>query len=221
MNTLTEAPVSAAAISEALHWRYATKKFDPTKKLSDEQWDVLQRALHLAASSFGLQPWKFVVVSDDAKKAALRADAWDQQQVEACSHLVVICAKKHMTEADVDRLMQATAQARGAQASSLDGYKGMIVGSLSARTPEWIAAWNARQCYIALGFLLEAAALLRVDACPMEGFVPEKFDEQLGLSDSDYTATAICALGFRAAADKYGDLAKVRYPESEVFEFVG
>lgn len=221
MNTQTQAPVSGETISDALNWRYATKRFDPTKKLSDEQWNVLKESLHLAASSFGLQPWKFIVVTDAAKKAALRADAWDQSQASDCSHLVVVCSKKNMTEPDVDHLMQATAQMRGAEATSLDGYKGMILGSLSARTPEFVAAWNARQCYVALGFLLEAAALLKVDACPMEGFMPEKFDAALGLSDSDYTATVLCALGFRSDEDKYGDLAKVRYPENEVFEFIG
>lgn len=133
----------------------------------------------------------------------------------------MICAKETMAEPDVERLMHAAARQRGVEATSLEGYKSMIVGSLSARSPEWIAAWNARQCYIALGFLLEAAALMKVDACPMEGFVPEKFDEQLGLTGSDYTATVMCALGFRAGDDKYAELAKVRYPVSETFEFIG
>ena len=221
MNNSDFSPVSGDTITSALNWRYATKKFDSTKKLTDEQWSVLQAALQLSASSYGLQPWKFVVITDQDKKAALVPDAWGQQQVADCSHLVVIAAKKTMSVEDVDRLMQATAGARGADATSLDGYKGMIVGSLSARTPEWIAAWNARQCYIPLGFLLEAAALMQVDACPMEGLVPEKFDEQLGLTDSDYTSVVMCALGYRADDDKYADLAKVRYPENEVFEFVG
>ena len=126
MNTL-RTPVSGETITEALHWRYAVKEFDASKKLSDEQWKVLQQSLLLSASSFGLQPWKFVVVIDDAKKRALRADAWDQGQVEACSHLVVVCAKKNLTEADVDRLMEATAEQRGAQTTSLEGYKGMIL----------------------------------------------------------------------------------------------
>ena len=221
MNNSDFSPVSGETVSSALQWRYATKQFDASKKLSDEQWQTLQQSLHLAASSFGLQPWKFVVVTDAAKKAALVPDAWGQQQVADCSHLVVIAAKKTMTEADVDKLMEANAQARGADATSLDGYKGMIVGTLSARTPEFIADWNARQCYVALGFLLEAAALMQIDACPMEGLVPEKFDQQLGLTDSDYTSVVMCALGTRAADDKYADLAKVRYDVSDVFEFVG
>ena len=221
MNNSDFSSVSGETILSALNWRYATKKFDSTKKLTGEQWNVLQEALRLAASSYGLQPWKFVVVSDAAKKEALVPDAWGQSQVADCSHLVVICAKKTMHENDVDKLMAATAEQRGADATSLDGYKGMIVGGLSARTPEWIAAWNARQCYVPLGFLLEAAALMQIDACPMEGLVPEKFDEQLGLTGSDYTATVMCALGFRADDDKYADLAKVRYDISDVFEFIG
>ena len=176
MNNSDFSPVDGETILRTLQWRYATKQFDASKKLTDEQWNVLQNSLHLAASSFGLQPWKFVVITDPAKKAALVPDAWGQSQVADCSHLLVIAAKKTMSVEDVDKLMQATAQARGAEATSLDGYKGMIVGGLSARTPEQIAAWNARQCYIALGFLLQSAALMQVDACPMEGLVPEKFD---------------------------------------------
>ena len=221
MNNPDFSPVGDQTILSALNWRYATKKFDASKKLTDEQWSALQNSLHLAASSFGLQPWKFIVITDQDKKQALVPDAWGQSQVADCSHLVVIAAKKTMTEADADKLMRATAQARGAEASSLDGYKGMIVGTLSARTPEFIAAWNARQCYVALGFLLEAAALMQVDACPMEGFVPEKFDEQLGLTDSDYTSVVMCALGVRADDDKYADGTKVRYDVSDVFEFIG
>ena len=221
MNNSDFAPIEGDTVSSALHWRYATKQFDSTKKLSDEQWSALQNSLHLAASSFGLQPWKFVVVTDDAKKRALVPDAWGQSQVADCSHLVVIAAKKTMTADDADKLMRATARSRGAEATSLDGYKGMIVGTLSARTPEFIADWNARQCYVALGFLLEAAALMQIDACPMEGLVPEKFDEQLGLSGSDYTSVVMCALGTRAPDDKYADLAKVRYPVGEIFEFIG
>lgn len=214
-------PLSGETISSALQWRYAIKRFDSSKKLTSEQWSALQDSLHLSASSFGLQPWKFIVITDDAKKAALVPDAWGQSQVADCSHLVVIAAKKTMTEPDVDKLMQANAQARGVEATSLDGYKGMIVGTLSARTPEWIADWNARQCYAALGFLLQSAALMQIDACPMEGFVPEKFDEQLGLTGSDYTSVVMCALGVRSDDDKYADLAKVRYETSDVFEFIG
>ena len=221
MNNSDFSPVSGATIEGALQWRYATKQFDSSKRLSDEQWSVLQTSLHLAASSFGLQPWKFIVITDQDKKAALVPDAWGQSQVADCSHLVVIAAKKTISVADVDKLMSVTAQMRGAEATSLDGYKGMIVGGLSARTPEEIAAWNARQCYVPLGFLLQAAALMQIDACPMEGLVPEKFDQQLGLTGSDYTSVVMCALGTRAADDKYAELAKVRYPENEIFEFIG
>lgn len=221
MNNSDFSPLSGDTILCALNWRYATKEFDSTQKLTDEQWSVLQESLHLAASSFGLQPWKFIVITDAAKKEALVPDAWGQRQVADCSHLVVICAKKTMTAPDVDKLMEATAAARGAEATSLEGYKGMIVGTLSARTLEQIADWNVRQCYVPLGFLLEAAALMQVDACPMEGLVPEKFDEQLGLTDSDYTSVVMCALGFRTADDKYAALAKVRYETSDIFEFIG
>ena len=221
MNNSDFSPLEGETLTGALRWRYATKQFDASKKLSDEQWSALQESLHLAASSFGLQPWKFIVVTDETKKAALVPDAWGQSQVADCSHLVVIAAKKTMTPEDVDTLLQATAQQRDMEASSLEGYRGMMVGTLSARTPEFIADWNARQCYVPLGSLLTAAALMQVDACPMEGLVPEKFDAQLGLTGSDYTSVVMCALGFRSEDDKYAHLAKVRYEAGDVFEFIG
>lgn len=215
------APVSGDTIVDSLHWRYAVKQFDASRKIADADWQTFEDTLHLAPSSYGLQPWKFLVVTDQSVKESLIPHAWGQHMVADCSHLVVVCGKKTMTEADVDRLMAATAEARGVESTSLDGYKGMILGSLQSRTSEFIHAWNARQCYLALGVLLSSAALMQIDACPMEGFVPEQFDELLGLTNSDFTATVICALGYRAESDKYAHLAKVRYDKADVFQYIG
>lgn len=210
-------------IAEALAWRYATKVFDPSKKVSEADLAALLEAFRAAPSSFGLQPWKLIVVEDAALRASLRAAAWDQPQVTDASHLLVVARRTTVEKADVERLIAATVAARSGQAAdpvaaraSLDGYRDMMLGFVEGKSAEVLSAWSARQAYIALGFLLESAALMKIDACPMEGFDPAKFDEILGLAGSGYAATVICAVGYRAESDEMGKWAKVRYPLEEV-----
>src|SRR5512133_360953 len=116
--------ISSDSLLQQLAWRYATKKFDPSKKVSAADWAVLEEALILTASSYGLQPWKFIVVTDPALKAKLRPASWNQSQVEDCSHLVVFAAQQDVTEADVDRFIARIAAVRGVAIESLSGYKG-------------------------------------------------------------------------------------------------
>ncbi len=208
--------LTADALIGALDARYAVKQFDADKKIDDATWQTLEKALVLAPSSFGLQPWKFVVITDDALKAQLLPHSWNQPSVTECSHLLVFFAKNTIDSADVQKLMTATAQIRHMEADSLAGYAGMINGTLAARTPEAILAWNQRQVYLALGQFLVAAALLGVDTCPMEGFAGDKFDEILQVEG--YTATVMATAGYRSADDKYGDLPKVRYNQNELIE---
>lgn len=205
-------------IAEALSWRYATKKFDAAKKLPEADLNALLEAGRHAPSSYGLQPWKFIVVEDAALRASLRAVAWDQPQVTDASHLVVLCRRDTMTEVDVAKLIDATTVTRNAPAGVLDGYRDMMLGSLAGKTAEQLSAWNARQVYIALGFMLESAALMKIDACPMEGFDNAKFDELLGLGGTGYTSTVLCALGYRDPSDSMAPMAKVRYSAAEVIE---
>lgn len=212
-------------IADALAWRYATKAFDPSRKVSEADLATLLDAARLAPSSFGLQPWKILVIEDPALRATLRAAAWNQAQVTDASHLVVFCRRDTVTEADVARLIDATVAARQAQIgdsaeakASLEAYRQMMLGFIAGKSPEALGAWNARQAYIALGFMLEAAALLKVDACPMEGFDGAKFDEILGLAGTGYSSAVICPVGYRSAADVFGTWAKVRYPAAEVIE---
>lgn len=215
-NTLTPA-LDAQTLLRVLDARYAVKLFDETRKIDDATWQTLEHSLVLAPSSFGLQPWKFVVISDDKLKVELLPHAWNQPSVTSASHIVVFFAKNELSDEDVQKLMTATAEIRHMPKESLDGYAGMIGGAITHMTPDDMLQWNKRQVYIALGQFLVAAALLGVDACPMEGFSAPKFDEILGVEG--YSAAVMATVGYRNPDDKYGDLPKVRYPQSELIEY--
>lgn len=203
----------------ALRWRYATKRFDPSRKIPDPVWNALEESLTLTPSAFGLQPWTFLVVTDPATKTRLREVSWNQPQVEDCSHLVVFAARRSIEAKDIDRLIDRVAAVRGVPAASLSGYRDMMAGSLLGETrPDGAAEWSARQTYIALGQFIAAAAVLGIDACPMEGLDPVRYDEILGLVGTDYHVLAACPVGYRAGDDGYAALPKVRFPIEEVIQ---
>ena len=209
--------VSELQLLAALRWRYATKAFDPNRKIPAATWATLQEALVLSASSFGLQPYKFIVVDEPAMRARLLPHAWNQRQVVDASHFIVFAARTAVTEAEIDRFVGRIVEVRGGSREALAGFREMMAGSLlgdeaSRRVPQW----TARQAYLALGNLLTCAAALAVDACPMEGFAPAEFDKELGLAAQGYTAVVCCALGYRSAGDKYAKVAKVRRPVTEL-----
>ena len=200
-----------------LNWRYATKLFDPAKKIPAADWHVLEQALVLSPSSAGLQPWKFIIVTDPAMKARLRPAAHDQAQVTECSHFVVLTVRKGLGDEHVDRHIGRMAEVRGLTTESLGKFRQMVTGNLDkARAEERLDVWQSHQVYIALGQFMAGAALLGVDTCAMEGFVPEKFDEILGLRDTGYASVVCCAAGYRAADDKYATIKKVRFKPDDV-----
>jgi nitroreductase len=204
---------------QTLNWRYATKKFDPSRKIPADLWKTLEQALVLSPSSFGLQPWKFIVVTDPKLKAALRAASWGQPQVEDCSHLVVFTARRTMQVEDIERLLSRISEVRGVPVDSLSGYRDMMIGSVvDGPLSKVVDQWTAKQTYIALGNFVTCAAVLGVDACPMEGLDPAKYDEILGLAGTGYHTLAICPAGYRAQDDAYAKLAKVRFPLEEVIQ---
>ncbi|MDE3032274.1 MAG: NAD(P)H-dependent oxidoreductase [Acidobacteriota bacterium] len=212
-------PLAAPSLLDALQWRYATKLFDPTRRIPTDQWTALEQSLVLTPSSYGLQPWKFIVVTDPALKAKLRPVSWNQSQIEDCSHLVVFLAKEDITEGDLDRFIARSAEVRGVPPESLAGYRGYMLGDL-VKGPRHavIAEWAARQVYIALGQFMACAALLGIDTCPMEGLEPAKYDEILGLKGTGYHTLAACPAGYRSPEDKYARLPKVRYETGDVIE---
>lgn len=211
-------PVSPDAILGQLRWRYATKKFDPTKKIAPEVWAKLEQAAVLAPSSYGLQPWKFVVITDPNMRKKLHPVSWNQAQILDASHLVVFAARNPPTPADVERHVVRTAQIRGVAPEALDGFRQKMLGSLARMSVPDAHAWAARQTYIALGVFLSACALAGVDACPMEGFQPHKYDEILGLKEKGLSAVVIATAGYRLADDPAALAAKSRFEVGDVVE---
>ena len=209
-------------LNSALEWRYATKVFDATRKIPAETWATLERVLVLSPSSFGLQPYKFLVITDAAVRAKLLPATWGQKQVVDCSHYVVFTARTTLGAQHVDAFISRTAEVRGISTESLKGYRDLMHdslvsgGTLSRMIPEWAT----RQAYIAIGNLMTGAAMLGVDACPIEGFEPDKYDEVLGLPNSGFASVVCCALGYRAATDKYATLPKVRQPEEQLIQHI-
>ncbi len=200
----------------SLKQRYATKQFDPTRKISEADWKTLEQVLVQSPSSFGLQPWKFIVVRSDEVKAKLPAISWGQSQVKDASHVVVFAARKTLDAVYVDKFLARSAEVRGVPVESFAGYRGFILGSVE-KSVGFHEQWNARQAYIAAGFLMLAASELGIDACPMEGIEGAKYNEVLGLTD--YTALCAVPLGYRHPDDKYATLAKVRFETKDVVEY--
>jgi len=207
-------------VLDQLRWRYAVKKFDASRKIPADAWAKLEEALILAPSSYGLQPWKFFVVTDTVIREKLLTHSWGQRQVVDASHLVVFAVKANVGSADVERLIARSAEVRGINASVLDGYKKMILGSMAKQSPEHIREWMTRQVFIAHGVFLTTAAMMGIDACPMEGFVAEKYDEILGLPAKGYCSVVLATAGYRAVDDAIGTLAKVRFRKSEIIETI-
>lgn len=195
---------------EKLNWRYATKEFDAARKLSKEQLNQLLEATNLAPSSFGLQPFRILLVEDGELRQNLRKAAWSQPQVTDASSLIVFASYTNVTSEHIDDFLKRIADARQVPLESLESYETMMKGSISGKTQEDLANWAARQAYIALGTLLTVCASEGIDACPMEGFEKDKFDEVLGLSEQGLASVVMAALGYRSEEDKYQHLAKVR-----------
>ena len=210
-------PIAPEVVLDALNWRYATKRFDPSRRIPDATWGVLEQSLVLSPSSFGLQPWKFLVISDPERRRALVPLSWGQSQPVECSHFVVFTVRRGLDAAHVDRFLLRTAAVRGATQESLAGYRNVMLGSLDkARAAGTLDSWQTHQVYIALGQFMTAAALLGVDTCPMEGLEPAGYDRALGLEGTGFATVVACAAGYRAAGDKYASLPKVRFEADDV-----
>ncbi|MCD6023471.1 MAG: nitroreductase [Fibrobacteria bacterium] len=209
----------AESLLRALNWRYAVKRFDPARAIDAGTWNALEEALVLTASGIGLQPWKFLVIDDPAVRARLREASYGQPQIVEADKLVVFAARTGYSAADVDRFIARVAEVRGQSLESLAGLRNAAL-SVVQRPEAERNAWAARQPYIALGNFLTSAALLGVDACPMEGFEPAKYNEILGLNEQGYTAVVVAAAGYRSPEDRFGGLAKVRFPRDTVLTHV-
>ena len=199
---------------DQLKWRYATKQFDTEKKIDSDTWNQIEESLVLTPSSFGLQPWKFAVITDEALRATLKGHSWDQAQVTDCSHFVVFCACENVGEKEINSFLDDMVATRGGTREDLKFYQDMMEGFIGKMSDVEKFHWATNQAYIAIGQLMATAAALEIDACPMEGIDPAKYDEILNIEG--YKTVVACALGFRTEDDKYASLPKVRFSKDAV-----
>jgi nitroreductase len=218
MNT---SPVSRDTLVQQLRWRCAAKEFDSSRNISADDWRALEESLLLTPSSFGLQPWRFIVITDPATRQKLVPISWGQRQIADASHLVVFAIRKNLGIGDVDRYLARIAEVRGVSVESLKGFRDMLAGFVGQPASQFnVNEWAARQVYIALGNFMTSAALLGIDSCPMEGIEPSKYDEILGLTAQGYATVVVAAAGYRSAGDKYASLPKVRFAPDQVITHI-
>ena len=206
------------SLIDNLKWRYATKKFDAGKKISAEHLGKIKEAIQLAASSYGLQLYKVLIIEDPEIREKLKAASWGQTQVTDASHLIVFCSNTTVSNGDIDAYLKLKADTQGLDINGLQGYGDFMKNALGALSPEQQRQWTAKQTYIALGNLLAACAELRIDSCPMEGFDPAQYDEILGLNEKGFTTAVIATVGYRSDEDQTQHLTKVRKPAETLFE---
>lgn len=197
-------------ILEDLNWRYATKKFDDAKKVSAEDLELIKEAIRLSPSSYGLQPYEILIITDQKTKASLLPHSYNQNQVVDCSHLFIFCHYIDIPDIIVDTYIDNISATRGIETEKLKGFQNAIKGSISGRSPENLQNWASKQCYLALANLLNACAHLRIDTCPMEGFVPEAYSKALNLSKLNLYPCLLAPIGYRSDDDSNAFLKKVR-----------
>jgi nitroreductase / dihydropteridine reductase len=195
---------------ESLQWRYAVKKFDSNKKLTQDQINTLKEAFNLTATSYGLQPLKLVIVENKEIQKELVTHSWNQPQVLEASHLLVICIPKTFTSSEVEKYFELVKKTRNTPDNIIEPFKKFLTSEIEQKTEEELLLWNKNQAYLSLGNLLTVCALEKIDSCPMEGFVPEKYDEVLNLNKQNLTSVLVLPVGFRSEEDYMKDLKKVR-----------
>lgn len=197
-------------IIESLKWRYAVKKFDKNKTLSTSQINTLKEAFNLTATSYGLQPLKLLIISNKGIQEKLVKHSWNQKQVADASHLLVLCVQKEYTTNEVENYFNLVQKVRQTPDEVINPFKEFLTAEIERKTQEELFIWNKNQAYLALGNLLTVCALEKIDACPMEGFVPEKYDEVLNLGEQNLSSVLVMPIGYRANDDYMKDLKKVR-----------
>ena len=203
-----------------LNWRYATKKFDPSKKVGPETWSIIQKSLQLVPTSYGLQEMQFIVVESKNTRVELKEAAFGQSPITDASHLLIMCATKEISPKHIDAHINRTAKVRNLEIEKMQGYSEFLKGMISRMPAEKQTAWNSKQVYIALGQLLHTCAILKVDVLPMEGFDAAKFDDILSLDQDNLTAVVVCPIGYRHADDSTQKLPKVRKAIDQLFRTI-
>jgi len=199
------------------NWRYATKKFDAAKKISTEDLNTLKEAIRLSSSSYGLQPYKVIIVENPELRAQIQPVAWGQSQIVDASHLIVFANRTTINDAEIDAFFENISKTREIPLEALSGYQGFMKGKINELSEDAQNIWNSKQTYLALGNLLNAAAELKIDVTPMEGFVPAQVNEILGLDALGLNASLIATVGYRHTEDATQHLKKVRKSNEELF----
>ena len=202
---------------ENQNWRYATKKFDSSKKITDKDLTILKEAIRLSSSSYGLQPYKILIVENPELRAKLKSASWNQSQVTDASHLIVFASDTNITENKIDDYLKSICEIRNLPQDAMNGYGAYMKSVLLKLSPEELKIWTSKQTYLALGNLLNAAAELQIDSTPMEGFIPEQVNEILGLNELELTASLMATIGYRHEEDSNQFNKKVRKSNEELF----
>jgi nitroreductase / dihydropteridine reductase len=201
---------------EALRWRYATKKFDDNRILPQDKIDVLKEAFNLTATSYGLQPIKMVIIKDKSLQSKLVECSMNQQQVASASHVLVFCIEKVVDKEFIENYFKHVQNLRATPDEIINPFKEFLIDDFENKPIEEITTWATNQAYLALGTLLTVCAIESIDACPMEGFEPEKYDELLGLQDRNLKSVLVLPVGYRAKDDMFSEFKKVRKPLADV-----
>nr|WP_288932072.1 NAD(P)H-dependent oxidoreductase [uncultured Allomuricauda sp.] len=209
-----------STVIENRTWRYATKKFDANKRVSEEDLQTLLEATRLSASSYGLQPYHVIVVSDQKVKEQLKPASWGQSQITDASHIIVFASATDFGEELVDDFLENLSNTRNIPMEGLKGYSDFMKSKLMDLPADTKGTWTAKQAYIAFGNLMQAAAELKIDTCPMEGFESDKYNEILGLNGKNLNAVVVLAVGYRSEEDETQHLPKVRKSKEELFTHI-
>jgi len=201
---------------ENLEWRYAVKKFDDQKFLQDTQIETLKKAFNLTATSYGLQPIKLVIIKNKEIQQQLVPHSWNQQQVLQASHLLVICIDTKLDESDVEKYFERVQEIRNTPDEIINSFRDYLKSTIASKSVDDLLSWGKNQAYLALGNLLTVCANEKIDSCPMEGFIPEKYDEVLNLQEKNLTSVLVLPVGFRAEDDIMNNQKKVRKNIEEI-----
>ncbi len=197
-------------IIECLHWRYATKKFDTDRILDDSKMSIVKNAFNLTATSYGLQPLKMIIINDKELQQKLVPHSYEQKQVAQASHVLVFCINTVIDSEYIKEYFKLVQDTRDTPSAVLKPFEDDLIKSFSSKDSKSVETWATKQAYLAMGNLLTICAIEEIDACPMEGFMPDKYDEMLGLSERNLKSVLVMPIGYRAEDDVFADFKKVR-----------
>ncbi|VXB09199.1 NAD(P)H-dependent oxidoreductase [Maribacter litoralis] len=209
-----------STILNKLNWRYATKNFDSSKQVSNEDLNTLLEAGRLTASSYGLQPYEIYVIKNEEVRKELRKASYDQPQITDASYIIVLANKPTFDDSMIDDYIANIMKVRGLSKEDLEGFSKTMKSTLLDLPDAYKGAWTSNQAYIVLGNLMTIAAEMEIDTCPMEGFDKEQYNEILGLTDKGLNAAVVLAVGYRSSEDATQHYPKVRYPEEQIITHI-